>query len=143
MISVGHSGIAAIPLREGPVALAIAPNGRHLYTANAAGSLSVIDTESNRVTATVQIDGFPVRVAVSPDGREVYCVNASGSISVIDSAAARVIRTVRLPGWPQGIALTPDGTHAYLTDFGGNTVSVIALRPTAVTDGGRPVAFGR
>ena len=61
-------------------------------------NVSVIDTASNTVTATVPVGIQPIGVAVAPSGGLVYVTNhASGSISVIDAASNTVTATVPAP----------------------------------------------
>ncbi len=48
------------------------------------GTVSVIDTASNNVTATIGVGSHPSKVAVSPDGTKAYVTNAeSNTVSVI------------------------------------------------------------
>ncbi len=50
------------------------------YVANSsAGTVSVIDTTSNTVVATVPVGNTPVGVAVSPDGKFAYVTNEISS----------------------------------------------------------------
>src|SRR5262245_7172177 len=49
-------------------------------------SVSVIDTATNTVTATVAVGSHPRGVAVTPDGSRVYITNRdSNTVSVIDT----------------------------------------------------------
>jgi DNA-binding beta-propeller fold protein YncE len=46
--------------------------------------VSVIDTRSNVVAATIGVGTYPEGVAVSPDGRRAYVTNnGSGTLSVL------------------------------------------------------------
>ena len=58
------------------------------YITNAASeTVSVIDTASNTVVATVRVSSGPIGVAVNPSGTRVYVANlTSNSVSVIDTA---------------------------------------------------------
>jgi DNA-binding beta-propeller fold protein YncE len=48
--------------------------------------VSVIDTASNTVTATIPVGRRPAAVAISPDGHHAYVTNTdSSSVSVIDT----------------------------------------------------------
>jgi DNA-binding beta-propeller fold protein YncE len=51
--------------------------------------VSVIDTASNTVTATIPVGKQPGGIAVTPDGRHTYTSNnsESGSVSVIDTGS--------------------------------------------------------
>jgi YVTN family beta-propeller protein len=56
-------------------------------TNNGANNVSVLDTASNIVTATVAVGANPVGVAVHPAGTRVYVANhSSNTVSVIDTA---------------------------------------------------------
>jgi YVTN family beta-propeller protein len=100
------------------------------YVTNLSGTVSVIDTATNTVVATIPVGTFPSGVAVTPDGTRVYVTNLFNSISVIDAATNTVVVTISSGQFPTGIAITPDGTRAYvvnqfLNTQGHNTVSVI------------------
>ncbi|MGH3671038.1 MAG: YncE family protein [Pseudonocardiaceae bacterium] len=77
---------------------------RRLYLPNSgSGSVSVIDTLSNTVIATIPVGSCPEGVAVTPDGRHVYVPNfASNSVSVIDTANDTVADTIPVGGDPWG-----------------------------------------
>ena len=93
------------------------------YVAN---NVSVIDTATNIVVATVAVGDLPVGIAVTPDGSHVYVANSlPNSVSVIDTATNTVVASVSVGGQPTGVAVTPDGKHTYVTDLGSNSVSVI------------------
>jgi YVTN family beta-propeller protein len=66
------------------------------YITNASSNtVSVIDTASNTVIATVAVGVAPQGVAVHPDGSRVYVANSSSNtISVIDTATNTVVGTV-------------------------------------------------
>jgi YVTN family beta-propeller protein len=95
-------------------------------------SVSVVNTATNTVTATIPVGAVPTGVAVTPDGSKVYVTNfESNSVSVIDTASNMVIDTIASvgPSRPVGVAVTPDGGRVYVTDQGFQptdaTVSVI------------------
>jgi len=94
--------------------------------------VSVINTATNTVTATVSVGVNPVGVAITPDGTRAYVANlAAGSVSVIDTATNTVIGTVTVGLAPRGIAITPDGTRAYVVNRASNNVSVLDTQPGA------------
>ena len=105
------------------------------YVANhGSDTVSVIDTATNTVVATVGVGSSPVWVAVTPDGTHAYVVNqGSKSVSVIDTATNTVEPTVITVGLaPGALAIAPDGKHAYVTSTLLNTVSVIDLATNTV-----------
>jgi YVTN family beta-propeller protein len=56
-----------------PRGLQLSPAGKHAYSANFGdGTISVIDTITNSITATLDVLSHPEAVAVSADGERVY-----------------------------------------------------------------------
>jgi YVTN family beta-propeller protein len=56
-----------------PIRVVITPDGKHAYVANQnSNDVSVIDTATNSVVATVPVGIQPLGVAVTPDGKHVY-----------------------------------------------------------------------
>jgi YVTN family beta-propeller protein len=92
-------------------------------------TVSVIDTSSNTVVATVPEVGMgPYGVAANPAGTRVYVANiGSYDVSVIDTSSNIVtdIVQVGIGNVPLGVAVKPDGTRVYVTNTLSNNVSVI------------------
>ena len=86
------------------------------YVANSdSNTVSVIDTATNKVVATVGVGVNPSGVAVTPDGTHAYVANnGSNNVSVIDTASNTVVATVPVGVGPDGVAVTPDGKAAKL-----------------------------
>ena len=95
-----------------PFGVAVTPDGSRAYIANenytspqSVGSVSVIDTTTNTVTATIDFGSgkAPNDVAVSPDGTRAYVTNAGygNSVSVIDTATNTVIDTIAVGVQPR------------------------------------------
>jgi len=88
--------------------------------------VSVIDTSTNTVVATVEVGASPFGVAVSPDGTRVYVANESDdTVSVINTSTNTVTDTVPVGDGPWAVAVNPAGTRIYVTNEDDNTVSVI------------------
>ena len=95
-----------------PEGVAVAPDGKKVYVVNSGeepdyqGTVSVIDTATNTITATVPVGINPYGGAISPDGTNVYVVNANiypyynGTVSVIDTATNTVTATVKVGNLP-------------------------------------------
>jgi len=118
-VSLGLLGVmlASTPAEAQPFA----------YVTNfSSNTVSVIDTATNTVVATVPVGTNPEGVAITPDGTRAYVANnGSGTVSLIDTASNTVVATVQVGTNPEGVAITPDGTRAYVANMGGGTVSVI------------------
>jgi YVTN family beta-propeller protein len=80
----------------------VTPDGAFVYVTNIAGNtVSVIDTATDTIVATVPVGDRPFGVAVTPNGAFVYVTNADGgTVWVIDTASTTVIATVPVGGFP-------------------------------------------
>ena len=110
---------------------------------NTNGTVSVIDTTTEVVSATILVGtNAPYGVAVTPDGRKVYVANGLGaSVSVIDTATNTVIGSpITVGNSPYGVAVTPDGSQVYVANNTDDTVSVI---DTAFNSKRKPMAAYR
>ena len=90
-----------------------------VYVANQFGdTVSVIDTATNTVTATIAVGDTPRGVAVSPDGTRAYVTNADGdTVSVIDTATNTVIATIPSATAPSGWRSAPTAPRAYVSQL--------------------------
>jgi YVTN family beta-propeller protein len=74
----------------------------------AANTVSVIDTGTNTLIATVPVGSEPAGVAITPNGAFAYVTNYGGStVSVIATATNTVTATVTVGSQPLGVAVTP------------------------------------
>ena len=68
---------------------------RYMLRINGANTVSVINTATNTVTATITVGTYPYGVSVSPDGSKVYVANnGDGTVSVINTATNTVTATI-------------------------------------------------
>ena len=114
---------ATVPVGAGPYGVAVTDR---VYISNpGSDTVSVLDTVTNTVTATIPVNAGSTGtclgntpcngVAVTPDGRKVYVGNRGlNSVSVINTATNTVIATVPVGAFPFGIAATPDGRQVYV-----------------------------
>src|SRR6516162_4857741 len=101
-------------------------------TNNDSNSVSVINTATNTVIATIAIGYGPLGVSVSPDGGRVYIGSAGiNTVGVIETATNTVIATI--PSGPTaGIATSQDGRRVYAANFYDQTLSVIDTKTNTV-----------
>jgi YVTN family beta-propeller protein len=99
------------------------PDGSKVYVSNFnSASVSVIDTASNTVQATISVGFSPLGLSSSPDGTRLYVADYdaavnNGSVAVIDTATNHVLTRVALPQFhtARRVAISPDGTRGYVT----------------------------
>jgi YVTN family beta-propeller protein len=98
------------------------------------GTVFVIDTATDNVTAVVPIEGWAGEAAINPAGTKVYVTDSSGfstNVFVIDTATNMVDAVVDVGGYPRKVAVNPKGSRVYVTnrysrvDDNSNNVSVI------------------
>lgn len=121
----------------GPVVLAAAGAavaGPKAYVGNFKDStVSVIDTATGAVVATVPVAVGPHGMAVSADGKTIYVTgDGSSSMSVIDTATDTVTRTVEVGPTPHGVALLPDGRTILVGVYGADRVAFVDTASRAV-----------
>ncbi|MFE3548931.1 IPT/TIG domain-containing protein, partial [Streptomyces kronopolitis] len=84
-------------------------------TNNVSNTVSVIDTNTNTVIATIPVGSGPEGLAVTPNGAKIYVANnVSHTVSVINTANNTVIATIPVAGAPVQVAVSPNGTRAYV-----------------------------
>ncbi|NJD36063.1 MAG: hypothetical protein FIA96_14740, partial [Betaproteobacteria bacterium] len=75
-----------------------------VYISNGEGTLSVLDTASNKVVATIKVGKRPWNMAVTPDNKKLYVANGkSNSVSVIDTLTDKVIKEIPVGDTPWGV----------------------------------------
>jgi YVTN family beta-propeller protein/autotransporter-associated beta strand protein len=134
-IPIGTVQPGTIAVGFGPIYAGVTGDQSRVYVANAfANSVSVIDTATDTVLATIPAGALPQSLALSPDGTRAYVNNAaSNDVSVIDTATNAVIATIPVGIFPSGVAFSPDGTQAYVTNRFSSSLSVIDTATNAVT----------
>jgi YVTN family beta-propeller protein len=127
------------------------PDGGKVYVANElSNSVSVIDTATNTVIATIPVGTDPRAVAVSPDGSRVYVTNANhsqpaGTVSVIDGETNTAIATIPVGNTPVGVSVTPDGSRVYVANAFSPVSVIDAVKNkvvSTITVGNDAVALG-
>ena len=108
--------------------------GPYAYITNYAdGTVSVIVTATNTVTATVSVGITPFGIVVNSKGTKLYVTNwGSNTVSVIN-ASNNITATVPVGSEPKGIALNPEETKVYVANTNSTTVSVIDTATNTVT----------
>jgi YVTN family beta-propeller protein len=128
-----------IPLDTLPMSTALSPDGKYLLVLNGGfkpPSVSVIETASGRVTATVPVPDGWLGLAISPKGDTVY-VGGGSKVAIFEFAfSGGVLTPARtfspIPPAERGqrdfigdVALTPDGRLLYAANLYRDTVLVV------------------
>jgi YVTN family beta-propeller protein len=124
--------------------LAVTPDSSKVYVVttnrqDGTSTVSVIDTATNTVSATIPVSSGASGVAVTPDSTKAYVVG-SAATSVIDTATNTVVAVLPVGGYVSGVFIQPrfagtigdanchdDSTSALAQTFGGLKAAAIAL----------------
>ena len=127
-----NATLTVISASVGP--FAYVPN----FASFSGNTVSVIDTPTNTVIATVTVGLGPVTAVVNSAGSRAYISNQQGnSISVINTATNAVVATIPVGSQPAGVAVNPAGTRVYAPNQTSNDLTVIdATTNTVITSVG-------
>ena len=125
---------AAIVLTASALCGAAFAAGPKAYVGNFKDStVSVIDTDTRAVLATLPVAAGPDGIAITPDGGTAFVSGASAtSVSVIDTATDTVARAIEVGKGPQGLAITPDGRWLLVAVNGEDRVALIDIASRSV-----------
>ena len=110
-------GLAGAPALAAPLA----------YVANeGSGSVSIIDTGSDRTVGEIATGGKPRGMALSPDGRRLYVSEQSqNTLLVVDTRSRKVVQAIELGQSPEGVDISADGSLVAAASELGNAVVLV------------------
>lgn len=118
-----------------PTGLAANPDSKRneIYVVNAGSdSVSVIDAQTNQVTATIGVHRKPFFISVSPDGRTAYVANSgSNTVSVLDLDKRREVATAATGEGPGLARLSPDNRTLVVSNRTAGSISVFSVAASA------------
>ena len=154
-VQVQRDGLPGTGPSQGPVGLALGPDGVHVYAAGvgdndvavfardaATGMLTPIEVVPIGLPsiplAVLYVHGGPGGVRVSPDGAHVYAVGRSDNAVTAFRRDSATGKLTRIASWQDGVdgverlraaftlALSPDGASVYVTAAADHSVAVFA-----------------
>ena len=131
--------IERTPIKQGWAGLAVSPDGKRVYaSAGAEDRILVYRFANGHLIADGDIPlaprSFPAGLALSPDGKRLYiAANLGNSAWAVDAATRKVLYHASVGAKPYMCALSMPTGRLYVSNWGTNTVSVLAA------EDGRPV----
>jgi YVTN family beta-propeller protein len=111
--------VATIPgVGPGPLGVAVTPDGAYVYVVNVlSDNVSVIETATNTVVATVAVGPRPRAVAITPDGAHAYVTNFfNNTVSDIEIATNTMLDMFPVPGGPNWVTIFGSHGKAHKVD---------------------------
>lgn len=117
--------------------MTLSHDGGTLVTCNSFGdSISIIDTASWSVVATVGVGDFPVRAVFAPNDARLFVSNRDDdTISRVTNAGAlsSLTGSVNVGQWPFEMAVSSDGHTIYVANFQDDTIGVVDVASSTMT----------
>jgi YVTN family beta-propeller protein len=126
----GNWHVTAIPVGKRPEAIDLSPDGREVWTAHSAdGGVSVINTESETVAATIpSLTKHSNRLKFTPDGKTVLISDAEGAeVLALDVHTRKLIKRIPVGKTPLGIQMAADGRYAYIACAEAGQIAILDL----------------
>jgi len=128
--------VTRIPVEINPYATVLSKDGRRLFVSNwASESVSVIDTDTNKVIRTLHVGMNPNDMKLAADGRLFVACSNDNTIHVIDTKTLEVVErlsTTLTPLAPEGS--TPDAIEIdnkrrllYVANADNNSIAVMRI----------------
>jgi YVTN family beta-propeller protein len=127
------------PAMNGPVGIAIAPDGHTAYVTNSNGdTVTPIDITASSFSlgTPIKVGSGPAAIAIAPTGTTAYVSNFnSNTVTPIDlnTSPATAERPIRVGNGPWSIAVSPNGHWVVVSNSEGSSVSVINTATRHVT----------
>lgn len=132
-IDTATGDVTNIPMANRPWVIAMSPDGEHVYAGMASGdfqsgTIAVIDTGSDEVSRTIEMDVFPASLIVGPESDTLYVATiiTGDTLHAIDPETGDTIHEpIEVGSTPAWITIHPDGSKVYTLNFGSDDVTVV------------------
>ncbi len=112
-----------------------APSGPRAFVSNERdGTVTVIDTKTDRVVSTINVGARPRGIRTSPDGKLVYVALSFSSqqtpgtinkVAAIDTTSGKVVAQYDAGTDPEQFAISPDGRRLFISNEDVGTASIV------------------
>ena len=98
-----------LPAGSRPMRVRVSPDNSRVYVSDGrAGTVTVLDSQTYAVQATIKVGTRPWGIVLSPDGKYLFSSNGpSNDVSVVDLATNKEITRIKAGESPWGLAIVP------------------------------------
>ncbi len=102
--------VIALPAGSRPMSVKMSLDGRKVYVSNGrAGTISVLDSHTYQLLASIKVGTRPWGIALSPDGKFLYSANGpSNDVSVVDLDSNKEVLRVKAGTSPWAVTVAPN-----------------------------------
>ncbi|MBE7157499.1 MAG: YncE family protein [Rhodospirillales bacterium] len=127
-----------VPVGHGDEGFDVSPDGKELWTANAAdGTISILDLGSKKVSETLSANVKGAnRLRFTPDGKLVLVSSLDNNtgLAILDAKSHKELKRLPTPKGAAGIEMQPDGTRAFVSCTGSDYVAVVDLKSLTISN---------
>jgi YVTN family beta-propeller protein len=98
-----------LPAGSRPMRVRVSPDNSRVYVSDGrAGTVTVLDSQTYAVQATIKVGTRPWGIVLSPDGKYLFSSNGpSNDVSVVDLATNKEITRIKAGESPWGLTIVP------------------------------------
>ncbi len=126
--TVTNAVVTSVPAGQQPPHVVAGRQQPRVYVGDLTGRVSVIDTRTNTVinsvVAVAKVGGLALTL---DDARLVVTDSRANAVAVLDTATLGVLGTTAVGPIPLSPDIRGDNARAYIPEFGGGSISEIAL----------------
>lgn len=110
-----------------PMRVSLQPGGRYVWAGlDGSPAVAVIDAETNKLAATVEVGAGLHQITFTPDGQFAYVTNsAADTVSAIDTKSLTKVADIPVGKTPVPVAYSTASRLVYVAAINGTAVSVI------------------
>lgn len=115
-----HAKLVEVSVGKAPHALAFAPNGRLWVSNKDSATISIIDTNTQKVIQTINLKAGsqPFGIAFSPNGNNAYlALEGSGELIRLNPVSGQVLSTLNISERPRHVSVNAAGNKLFVSRF--------------------------
>lgn len=92
-------------------------------------TITVIDSATNKVVATLSVPRTPHNITFAPDGTFAFATaHAGDTVTMIDATSKKVVGTLPAAALPNKVGVTPDGRELWTGNLGAKNITVVDIK---------------
>jgi DNA-binding beta-propeller fold protein YncE len=129
----GSGTVRTVEVAAQPEGIALTPDGTELWLGHRQGGMvTVLDTKTLEVKASIDFGGFAYRLAPTRDGQAMLATcNATGELIAMDIKTHAIQTRWPVGANPAGFCVSPDGNQVAVSLLSDSTITILDLKTGA------------